>query len=112
MALKNLPRPGDEGPTFPDSKVKVGGSSAGEPPTPDSANEPTVVEPQPISKSIPLPPVSSDADSPTAVNLARPPGPNPDGVPTLGSHSSTLQFGLIPGMLVAARYEILEVLGE
>src|SRR5262245_2800010 len=112
MALKNPPRPGDNGPTSPEGKLAIGGSSSVEQRAPDSSSAPTVVGADSVSKLTPLPSASSNADSPTAVDLASPHRPNPDGELTRGSHPSTLQFGLIPGMLVTSRYEILEVLGE
>jgi eukaryotic-like serine/threonine-protein kinase len=82
-------------------KNPAGSRPPGEQPIPDS---PTLVDAGLVS----------DADSPTSVDLGGSLGPTAEkvAVRTRNSQPYPAQFGLTLGMLVAGRYEILEVLGE
>jgi len=87
----------------------MGGVPSGEQPVPDSSDAPTLVDSSAVSELLAA---SSDADSPTALDLRSPAGPPVGGVQTRGAQTHPRQFELIPGMVVGERYEILKVLGE
>ena len=89
--------------------MAIGGAPSGEQPVPDSSDSPTLADSSAASELLSA---SSDADSPTVVDLNSPVRPAVGGVPTRGAQTHPLQFQLIPGMVVGERYEILEVLGE
>jgi len=111
MVLKNPLRPDDKDFSTSSEKIAVGGGSSGIQPPPDSSESPTLVDADSTSKIPPVHAPVSEADSPTFVDL----GSSATGAESAAvrtSHPYSPQFRLIPGMLVATRYEILEVLGE
>jgi len=109
MAPKNPPRPDDKGLSSSGEKIPGSGFPVEEV---TSEDRPTAMDIG--SAKTPLHSASSASDSPTLVD----PGVRTQGSPEAawagpgGSSSNPLNFRLIPGMLVALRYEILEVLGE
>src|SRR6266705_1150400 len=109
MVLNNPSRLGDSGSSSSDGKVAIGGAPSGEQPVPDSSDSPTLADSSPVSELLSA---SSDADSPTVVDLSSPVGPPVGGVRTPGAQTHPLQFELMPGMVVGERYELLAVLGE
>jgi eukaryotic-like serine/threonine-protein kinase len=114
MVPRNLPRPDDKGSSSSGKEVAVSSGSSGERPAPEHDDHPTAVDLGSSSELASLHPAASGGDSPTVAELSRP-GSTPPGGAGRGAHSSPsqpLQFVLTPGMLVAVRYEILEVLGE
>src|ERR1700747_1467854 len=100
-------------PAYPNQKDQsaAGGKvAAGSGPVPMREERPTAVD---ISSS----PSNSEllpSDSPTLVDLSSPHGTSPAGTASQSwsSGSPPAKVSLIPGMLLARRYEILKVLGE
>ena len=114
MVLKNPLHSGDKDVSSSGGKSAADSKSPGEQPILDSSESPTLVDVGSVPKLPPLRSTSSDADSPTLVDLGSSAGLTAEAV-SVRTRSSTLyppQFGLTPGVLVAGRYEILEVLGE
>ena len=106
MVPQNPHRPDDKGVISSGGKTDIGSGSSGEQAVQSGADFPTALD---IGFGLNTSNSGSSAsDSPT---LAL-----PSTLPTKGSSSRTgyspVQFVLTPGMLVALRYEILEVLGE
>ena len=111
MAPKDSPNPGDKDQSTAGGKVATGSGSPGEQFVPTQEERPTAdigFNPSPSSSE------SSPSDSPTLIDLD-----NLHGTPPAGAAAQSLspgprpaQFLLMPGMLLARRYEILEVLGE
>jgi tetratricopeptide (TPR) repeat protein/predicted Ser/Thr protein kinase len=101
MVPKNPIRSDNKDLSASGGKNPAGSRPPGEQPNPDS---PTLVDAGLVS----------DADSPTSVDLGGSLGPTAEkvAVRTRNSQPYPAQFGLTLGMLVAGRYEILEVLGE
>src|SRR5215472_1750688 len=93
-------------------KVPAAGGSPGEQFVPMQEDRPTALDieyrPSPSNSQV-LP-----SDSPTLVDLHSPHGAPPLGAAAQSGTSGAppAQFSLMPGMLVARRYEILKVLGE
>jgi eukaryotic-like serine/threonine-protein kinase len=93
-------------------KIAAGSRSPGEQFVTKQEESPTAVEIE--FKAGPLDSASSPSDSPTLIDLTSPHGGLPAGAPaqSWSPRSRSTQLLLIPGMLLAGRYEILEVLGE
>jgi hypothetical protein len=91
-------------------RIALSGGPSGEPSVPPGEEHPTAVEIGPSSSNS----NPSAPDSPTLVDLITSHGmpPAATGADVRSAQSNSAQFVLIPGMLLAARYEILEVLGE
>jgi serine/threonine protein kinase/Tfp pilus assembly protein PilF len=112
MAPQKPPHPDDKDQPTAGGKIAVGSGSTGEQFVPTQEESPTAVDigvkPGPSVSN------SSPSDSPTLVELASSHGTPPAGTTTQSRSSGSLpsQFLLIPGMLLAGRYEILQVLGE
>ena len=93
-------------------KVSAGSGSPGAQSVPAQEESPTAVDigfkPSPSHSDL------SPSDSPTLVDVGSPHGMPPAGAVKPGSNSATGpgQFLLIPGMVLAGRYEILETVGE
>ncbi len=111
MVLKNPLRPDDKEFSTSSEKIAVGGGSSGVQPPPDSSESPTLVDADSTSKIPPGHASVSEADAPTFVDLGSS-ATSAESAAVRTSHPYSPQFRLIPGMLVATRYEILEVLGE
>src|SRR6201987_5469966 len=112
MVPENPPRPDDKGLSSSGGKISVGSESS-------SGELGATIEARPTaidigSEATPLNSGSSASDSPTLADLGAPNQRTPAVAPTAasGSQPHPLQFSPTPGMLVAVRYEILEVLGE
>ena len=112
MVLKNPLRPDDKDFSTSSEKIAVGGGSSGVQPPPDSSESPTLVDADSTSKIPPGHASVSEAESPTFVDLGSSVATSAESAAVRTSHPYSSQFRLIPGMLVATRYEILEVLGE
>ena len=114
MVPENPPRPDDKGSSSSGAKIPTSSGSSGEQPAPKHEDRATAVDLGSASELAPLDSHTSGGDSPTGADLSAPSGSPPQGaVPRASSSlSNPLQFVLTPGMLVAVRYEILEVLGE
>ena len=110
MVPKNPLRPDDQGSGSSAGEVKVGGGSSGERAVPDSWDAPTLLDLD--TKSPPSNSVTSNADSPTFVDLGTSVGTHAEGTATSSVSPYPHQFALTPGMLVGARYEIQKLLGE
>src|ERR1700745_400869 len=108
MVLQNPHHKDDKGLMSSGGKDDVSSASSGEQAVPSAADHPTALD---IGRPNTSNSVSSASDSPTlgdfTVSSSSPPQ---RAFPRAGSLPP--QFVLTPGMLVAVRYEILEVLGE
>src|SRR5215470_1342685 len=112
MASKDPAHPDQKNPSAAGGKVPAGSGPPGEQFGSMQEDRPTAIDiefrPNPSNSE------SSPSDSPTLVDLH-----SPHGAPTIGASAQswnspppTAQFSLMPGMLLARRYEILKVLGE
>ena len=120
MVPENPPRPDDKGPSSSGENVSVkNGSSIESLPgkdLPTAIDIQSAATPLKSGSSAPLSSGSSGSDSPTLADVGgtwNQRSPEGTSGPSSGSpQSHPVNFRLIPGMLVALRYEILEVLGE
>ena len=112
MATKDPAHPDQKDQSAAGGKVPAPGGSPGEQFVPMQEDRPTALDieyrPSPSNSQV-LP-----SDSPTLVDLHSPHGAPPLGAAAQSGTSGAppAQFSLMPGMLVARRYEILKVLGE
>jgi len=112
MAPKDRPYPDDKDQSTPAGKVAVGSGSPREQFVPTVEESPTAIDigfkPSPSNSD------SSSSEAPTLIDLGSPHGAPPARTAGLSrsSGSPPAQFLLMPRMLLAGRYEILEVLGE
>src|SRR5215470_5257374 len=112
MVPKNPSRPDDKGLQSSDGKISVGSASSGEEVIATGEDRPTAIDLG--SGTTSLNSNSPASDSPTLADLGAPSRgiPVSSSAPANLSQSYPLHIGLTPGMLVAVRYEILQVLGE
>src|ERR1700746_1605167 len=110
MAPKHPPHPDNKDQSTAGRKIAAGSGSPGEQFVPTQEESPTTVDLG--FNSRPSNSDSSPSDSPTVVDLGSPYGtPSPGAAAqSRSSGSRPAPFLLIPGMLLAGRYEILAVL--
>ena len=108
MVPKNPPHPRDRGSASSVEKIAVRNGTSGEQVGPTGEENPPAID---IGSKVPHSSDTSAADFPTVADLVGTP-PRAAVAPTRNPQSYPAQFVLTPGMLVAVRYEILEVLGE
>lgn len=105
MVPKTPPSPDENGKSTSREKIPSSSRSSGQQSVPTGDEQPTALD-------IGLDSLKSDSspsDSPTLVDLG---SSHATPLAARSSPSNSAQFALIPGMLLAGRYEILEVLGE
>lgn len=104
MVPQTPPSPDEQGKSTAKDKTALSSGSVKEQSVPSGEEHPTVVDIglSSASDTPTLVDLGSSSRTPVAANLSD----------TRSSQSNSAQFVLIPGMLLAGRYEILEVLGE
>jgi len=114
MVPKNPSRPSDEDASPSREEVATRDGSSGAQPTRKGDDYPTAVGIGSASELMSLPSETTGEDSPTLIELSPLSGSPPQGAAPRASslRANPPNFDLTPGMLVATRYEILEVLGE
>ena len=109
--MENSPRPDDNSALSSGGKIGASDGPSGKQSAPKHDDAPTALE---LSSASELPALHSGTwggDSPTVADLGHSSGTSPAVPLVRSSQSNPLNFVLTPGMLVAVRYEILEVLG-
>jgi len=108
MVPKIPSRPDDKSPSSSRGKIAVSNGSSGEQFVPTGEEHPTAIDIGLGSSSSD----SSPSESPTVADLGTSAPPVATAADVGSSPSNSAQFVLIPGMVLAGRYEILQVLGE
>jgi len=111
MVPKDLPHPDDTDKSTAKGGIASGSGTPGEQFVPPREESPTAVD---IGFNPGSNTDSSPSDSPTLIDFDNPHGTPPAGdvAQSRSSGSRAAQFLLMPGILLAGRYEILGVLGE